>query len=99
MENAVVSKRRWLALTGSLAMKLWMAYGLATLLDHTGFSKGAVSGAMGALMCGVFFVVPSTIVQALYQKRRFAICLVAILYQLVSLAAMGAVMYGLVVKW
>ena len=90
---------RWLALTGSFCMKLWMAYGLAILLDPTDFSEGAASGALGALFCGIFFIVPSTIVQALYQKRSLMTSLIEILYQVISLTVMGAVMYGFFVKW
>lgn len=90
-------KRKSFTILGIFCMKLWMAYGLTILLD--GQAEGATSGALGAFACGLLFLVPATFVQSLYHKKSLKLCLIEIVYHLLSFSVMGAVMYGLIMKW
>ncbi len=91
--------RRWFALLIVIGMQVWMGYGLETLFEGTSSAKGGSSGAIGSALLALFFVGPATIVTALYQKRSIKFWLIDTLYQLLSLTIMGAVMFGLSVKW
>ena len=97
--NARPIYRRWLALLTVVALQVWMGYALASLFEGTSSAKGGSSGAISSSLLVLFFVGPSTLVTSLFQKINIKIWLIDTLYQILSLTIMGAVMFGLSVKW
>lgn len=103
-ENGKTGKRlpiysRWGALLMVIVLQVWMLYGFDILFGGAKSAKGVSSGATGSALLALFFVGPATIITSLYQQRSFKLWLVDVFYQILSLAIMGAVMFGLSVRW
>lgn len=71
----------------SLVAMIIMAFGMAWIMGGT--ATDGVSGLMGGLMIGVFFVGTSIAINYLYQRRSLRLWAIDALYQILFLGLMG----------